>query len=359
MIHCRPFRGGYRFETFEGSPSDEIIALFPKVNSNHTPVIRPGELFRVVERIGFLPPSGEVERIILNAIDCEPLTLSFNAFLKLRPNLLAEIQTILELIYPKKPITLAISKKPVIATPHRMEVVELKDIYPQHFSEILASSLADKNFFNTDDIKREGILILDRWQVMKIVSSCFEEFGNSDVVVALSGPGVKNPMGYSLPAGTPISVLLNKRVKSGEWVYVKNSLLNGCMIDTEKGLIDSTTHAVMVLEKPQKREFLGFLRLGKRRISYTNTFLSSLIRPKLAENNAEQHGELRNCIACNSCDDICPVGILPAMIYKRIEHGFEDEAKGLKPERCIECGLCTFACPSKIDLMKSIVSCKL
>ena len=58
------------------------------------------------------------------------------------------------------------------------------------------------------------------------------------------------------------------------------------------------------------------------------------------------------------CADICPVDILPQLTYKAVlaeeveealEHGLLD---------CVECGLCTYVCPSKIELTESLKSAK-
>ena len=70
--------------------------------------------------------------------------------------------------------------------------------------------------------------------------------------------------------------------------------------------------------------------------------------------NCNVHGGVRACIACNHCPEVCPVDILPQLTYKSIlvEEVEETLAHGLLD--CVECGLCAFACVSKIPILQYI-----
>lgn len=346
----RTFKGGYKFPEFEGEPQSKITPFFSENKSIRPLPIVPSDIEIILKKIIKLPDQENVKTIVINAVDAEPLNLKFDAFLNHRPNLILELQSVLSMVYKNASLIFAGSKlnHPL---PENIAHLELDPKYPQHHPEMIEQALFKKNL---DD----KVLILDRWQAHKIASSCFSDPSSNSVITALCGAGIINPQGWIVPVGTPLSLLLKRRVKDGEWTFVKNSMLNGCIIAPQTFVMDEDTHAIIAIEKPLKREFLGFLRPGRKRISFTKTFLSSWFPFKKAKINSQAHGELRNCIACNFCDDICPVRILPEQIYKRITHGLEDEARGLKPDLCIECGLCTFACPSKIDLMEAVKKAK-
>jgi Na+-transporting NADH:ubiquinone oxidoreductase subunit A len=108
------------------------------------------------------------------------------------------------------------------------------------------------------------------------------------------------------------------------------------------------TSLTLLPEGPDE-EFLGFVRPGYRRASGSRAFLSALNAGPLAA-DCNCHGELRACVACNACNRVCPVDILPQLAFKSvlIEEVEEALAHGLLD--CVECGLCTYVCPSKIDL---------
>ncbi len=62
-------------------------------------------------------------------------------------------------------------------------------------------------------------------------------------------------------------------------------------------------------------------------------------------------GEVRPCISCNYCVEVCPVSVIPHLLFHYVEREIIDEALlkyGIFD--CIECNLCTYVCPSKITL---------
>ena len=62
------------------------------------------------------------------------------------------------------------------------------------------------------------------------------------------------------------------------------------------------------------------------------------------------HGEVRACINCGFCSEVCPVDILPQFTYKSILADEVEEALNHGLLDCVECCLCTYVCPSKIEL---------
>jgi len=58
------------------------------------------------------------------------------------------------------------------------------------------------------------------------------------------------------------------------------------------------------------------------------------------------------CINCGKCTYVCPSKIYPVLIMKNCNN--EKNLKDLKPERCIECGLCSYVCPSKIEVREFV-----
>ena len=67
------------------------------------------------------------------------------------------------------------------------------------------------------------------------------------------------------------------------------------------------------------------------------------------------HGELRPCVFCSFCEDVCPAGIIPHLLYHHVENDVIDETLlKYKVFNCVECNLCSYVCPSKIPVAQSI-----
>lgn len=60
------------------------------------------------------------------------------------------------------------------------------------------------------------------------------------------------------------------------------------------------------------------------------------------------------CIRCARCVDVCPVNILPNMLALFSRKQKFKECKGYHVFACIECGYCSYTCPSKIPILQLI-----
>ena len=88
--------------------------------------------------------------------------------------------------------------------------------------------------------------------------------------------------------------------------------------------------------------------------SYTRSTAAEYlpVLPKRLDSNV--HGGERPCVQCNACDEVCPVGIYPFLIWKYVGVNRTEEAFRLRPYDCIGCGLCDYVCPSKIPVSASV-----
>ncbi|MEO0098617.1 MAG: electron transport complex subunit RsxC [candidate division WOR-3 bacterium] len=61
----------------------------------------------------------------------------------------------------------------------------------------------------------------------------------------------------------------------------------------------------------------------------------------------------RDCIRCGRCVSVCPMHLLPSILYQMIKNEEFAKAKEEGLLDCIECGCCAYTCPAKIGLVES------
>jgi Na+-transporting NADH:ubiquinone oxidoreductase subunit A len=121
------------------------------------------------------------------------------------------------------------------------------------------------------------------------------------------------------------------------------------------GLMETS---LMVVDEGNREEFLALFNPGLNKATYSRLYASRLSPGAGLPVDCNKHGGDRACIACMHCADACPADILPQLVYKAIlveeveeylDHGLLD---------CVECGLCSYVCPSKIELTATLKSAK-
>ena len=125
---------------------------------------------------------------------------------------------------------------------------------------------------------------------------------------------------------------------------------NGRLVDPKShlGFFENTLN---IIPDNHKEELFGFIQPGLSKSSVSRTFLSCLTNsPK--DLDANTHGEERACINCGYCTRICPVDLAPDFIMKALASDGIEDALSYGLLDCCRCGLCSYTCPSKIELTK-------
>lgn len=310
---------------------------------------------------GALPdPHGTPQAIIVSTLSLEPFVTRGDVLLQKRllnfTRGLEQLQSLLEY----QPIYLAMPDvKSEFANLIRNQIrgyawakmLEIPLTYPYDHFAILARRL---DLRRTDGpiwaVRTEGVLAVDR--ALTLTKPCTVR------IVSVGGIGVHAPTHLKVMPGYPIKKITDEYVFEPAARIINGGLLTGKTLTPEILGIDVECRGITVLPELKEREFLGFIRPGWNRSSYADCFLSALRKRFNERFTTGLRGELRPCVSCSFCEDVCPAGIMPFLIHKYLYANQLEEAEVARVDLCIECGLCSFVCPSKIDLRKQLIEAK-
>ena len=229
----------------------------------------------------------------------------------------------------------------------------------------------------------DPIWVLDVEAVSAVARCLSEAIPLVERLVAVGGPACSHPRHLAVRIGTPLSHLLKDEAQGEEVRVLRGGLFTGRVVDPEQEVVEPDDDGFFLLPEQRERQFLGFLRPGLDRDSYAPVFLSALLRRRARPTHTGLRGERRPCISCGFCEEVCPAGIMPHLLHRLLTlkepaptaapagghggHGAAGESAPLEPseagleeaqllgaELCVNCGLCSYVCPSKLELAYEI-----
>ena len=310
---------------------------------------------------GALPdPLGKPQAVIVSTLSLEPFLARGDVQLHKRllnfTRGLEHLQSLLEyqpiyLVMPNISSEFANLIRNQIRGYASVKMLEIPFKYPYDHFEILARRL---NLKRDGDpvwaVRTEGVLAVDR--ALTVTKPCTVR------IVSIGGMGVNMPTHMKIMPGYPIQKIKDKFVFEPAARVINGGILTGEILPEETLGVDTECRGITILREQQEREFLGFIRPGWGRHCYADCYLSSLRKKFREKLNTGIRGELRPCISCNYCEEVCPAGIMPYLIHKYLYADLIEEAEQSRVDLCIECGLCSYVCPSKIDLRKQLIDAK-
>ena len=197
----------------------------------------------------------------------------------------------------------------------------------------------------------EVIWVINAQHVLTIGDLFLKGIYDPSIVATVAGPGVKNPAHIQTRTGANIETFLldnlnsdDNRIISGDILTGQETNLNGFL-----GYYDTT---ISVVPNSNEREFLGLLKPGNEqsRYSVTNAFISQ--NKSNFNFTTQQSGSLRPMVPINAWENMLPMDIYPNALYRSILAEDFEEMEGLGLLECDEedFALCSFVCPSKIDV---------
>ncbi len=320
-------------EALSPRTQDEVDALTPKeiidIVGNAGVVGLGGATFPTRVKLS-IPEGKKAEVVILNGAECEPFLTCDEVLMCGYPDrIVAGCRLIMKAVGVERAIIGIEANKPqAIAAFRRLlkgcddiSVQPLKMKYPQGGEKQLIYALTGKEV-------PEGGLPVDAGAVVDNVATAYAVYDAiynrkplTQRVVTVTGPHLKKPGNYLVKIGTTISSIIEAA--------------GGLPEDTGKVIAGGPMmgKAMSRLDAPTTKAISGILVLPE----------------SMSKRRSEEP-----CIRCAKCVSVCPMGLEPyQMMNLSIAKRFEDITK-LHVMSCLECGSCSYVCPSHRPLLDYI-----
>ncbi len=269
---------------------------------------------------------GKVDTIIVNVSECEPYIVADDRLCREYPaqviSGLQIIMKILELqgahiaIEDNKPQAVKALKKEIDPkTGIRVDVLPAK--YPQGAEKQLIYAITGREVPSGGLPAAVGCAVFNAGTCKAIHDAVYEGLPLTHRIVTVSGDIVMEPRNLMVPLGVSFNELMEAvGVSENPYKVLSGGPMMGAAQYDLAGPVIKGTNAVTILGSHNK----------------------------YVEENAR-------CIRCGRCIEVCPMHLMPVLMYKAMITGDADELMAVDLMDCIECGCCAYNCPGGLPLV--------
>lgn len=274
-----------------------------------------------------LNPPKPVDTVIINGAECEPyLTCDHRLMLEQAPKLVGGLLAIMKAsgatrgvigIEANKPDAIAAMEEAVKGY-EQLSVAVLTVKYPQGAEKQLVKAILDKEIPSGCLPADVGCVVQNVHTAIAVHEAVIEGKPLYERVVTVSGGAVVDPRNVLVRIGTPVQSVLDfcGGLLGGPAALISGGPMTGPPIVDRLGPVVKTLSGITALSQ----EEAGF----------------DVNLP---------------CIRCSRCLKACPMGLTPNFLGDYSNREMYDNAKDLRIQDCIECGLCSYVCPAKRALV--------
>jgi electron transport complex protein RnfC len=263
---------------------------------------------------------GMVKILIINCCESEPnLCADYRTIIEY-PQCVIEGARIIQKILDAPEMIFAVSGvyKDIIKVLKKDDIIVkvFPPIFPQGSERLLMKEILKRRLQPSE-------LPVDYGAIVQNASTCYAVYQavkyNKPLIeriITVTGDGIQNEKNILAKIGTPVDEII--KFCGGLKKRVKKIIFGGLMT----GIAQFSFHVPII--KPIN----GIV------------FQSSIDEEILNE-----------CTRCGFCIDVCPMDLLPQIMYRFIKENDIEEAFDYGLNECIECGCCAYVCPSNIPLV--------
>ncbi len=276
------------------------------------------------------PPGKKADVLIINAVECEPyLTCDHQLMLEKGEEIIVGITIIMKVLDVKRAVIGIENNKPdaiahlsKIASQYKgIEVVALKVQYPQGGEKQLIDAVIRRQVPSGALPIEVGAVVQNVGTTFAIYEAVQKNKPLFERVMTVTGKSATQPSNYRVRIGTLLSevVTLAGGVPEGTGKIIGGGPMMG--------------RSLMNLNVPMAKGSAGILFMPDE---------ESVRKP------------MKNCIRCTKCVSVCPMGLEPFLLMNQSERNMWPEMEKERVMDCIECGSCSYTCPSNRPLLDYI-----
>ena len=276
-----------------------------------------------------IPKDKNVDALVVNGVECEPyLTADYRIMMEKGEQALQGAMIAAKITGAKrviigiemnKPDCIENLRKITIENAYPIEVVGLQMKYPQGDEKQLLKATLNREI-------PSGKLPLDVGSVVVNVGTCNAIYEAIvlhkplfERVISVTGECIANPKNVLAPIGTKVSDLLSF---CGGYSSMPEKLVSGGPM---------MGFSFYDVDTPIAKGSSGLLALPPKKAIRTTA-----------------------CLNCGRCVASCPIGLMPAKLYRYITNGQYEEAMKISLMDCKECGCCSYVCPAHLQLVQTM-----
>lgn len=276
------------------------------------------------------PPGSKAEVLIINAVECEPyLTSDHQLMLEHGEEILVGCTILMKALSVDKCVIGVENNKPdaikhlsgLCAQYKGIEVMPLKVQYPQGGEKQLIDAVLSKQVKSGALPISTGAVVQNVGTIYAVYEAIQKNKPLLERVVTVTGKSLDKPANYLARIGTPLKTLIEA---SGGIPENTGKIIGGGPMMGK---------ALLSADLPVTKGTSGILLISQE---------ESVRKP------------MRACIRCAKCVNVCPMGLNPTFLMVDTQQQDWERAERGHIVDCIECGSCSFTCPSNRPLLDFI-----
>ena len=280
-----------------------------------------------------IPDGQKAEMLIVNGVECEPyLTSDYRNMLERAEMMLTGVEILMRALNVERAVIGVENNKPdaiahleeVIARDNYrgIEVMPLKMRYPQGGEKQLIAAVTGRQVAPPPALPiSEGVVVSNVSTAIAVYEAVQKNKPLIERVVTITGKHLGSTHNFLTRLGTPLNSLLD---------------LAGGLPEGDVKLLN------------------GGPMMGRAIVDITGPINKGCSGITILSGNEAARGKENVCIKCAKCVEACPMGLEPYLLSKLAKLQKWDMAEEHNTIDCIECGCCSYTCPSYIPLLDYI-----
>ena len=277
-----------------------------------------------------------INMVLINGIECEPyITADHRLMLEYPYRIMEGIKYVMQAFNCKKALSCIKSKYHDIKKLYKEVIKEYQgsgielccvgNYYPQGWEVEMIKKATGIQLKPGELPSNRGIINFNVSTMVGIYKAIKYNMPVIKRDITVTGDGIVSPKNFRVRVGTSIRDLIplcgGYKNPDKEKVFILGGPMMGASIPSDDCIITKTVTSIIVFDKADYKE--------------------------------------EPCVRCGSCVLSCPVHLEPVQIMNAVKALDKERIKMLNPLKCIECGLCTYTCTSKIAVTDYIRKAKI